>query len=602
MFRRKLRRAGALLALVGLFSLNIVKAESEVITGDATTVTDVINVVNTEITNSEVQIEIKDWSEGQEDLDLNLNDKSLTINNKSEKGSVEIVNQIETIADTGNNLGETVETGTASAVTNITNVVNTEIIDSEVVLETINILGSQSGDLILPRPEKYIQTAPPSEITLASSSAGITNNLFASANSDENSVAIINSTNIINASVSATKLFSLTINNGGGWTGNVYGWETPGAKTVPILGSQVFQVEKLNTGNNQTTVEDRSNQVSIANNATAIANTSNNSGNEVKTGDARAIVNVLNVANTSFINSKVWIGTVNILGNWTGNAIFAYPDLTTELVRINDFSYNLIYKNIGYDLANNCKISLELPNGWSSDSKTWDLGTLAAGQTGNILVSVRQDNIPGIYKVISNIETTDPENNINNNKSEININIEQPRPDPRQPILETRETNNVGQFVYPGDIVTFEIKINNKSDVPATNSVLIQKLDGNETKIFIGTIDAFKEGKVNFGIKVPDNTPAGKYLTLTLISGQAPNGNWVSSNETSTAFQVNVKTDVVIEEVPQVLGKQMSFSGSIQPVRDSTAKLFAWIIIFLLALYYACRKRGRGRLAHLWYR
>jgi uncharacterized repeat protein (TIGR01451 family) len=322
--------------------------------------------------------------------------------------------------------------------------------------------------------------------------------------------------------------------------------------------------------------------------------------NNIKTSAA----NLFNLVNLNILGSRFFMGIVNILGDWSGNTIFAYPDMAVNLtngsgqVMVGEITeYTLFYKNQGHDEANNVRVEFELPPGLSflSDSSgltpdisgktySWFLGTLDVGEEGAFTIQVQINSdfsfeepltfwskiIPQAQAaenekedevvVTASIGTDDPESDLSNNNSSVKILVYLPlissqpesgkgEVDQRQPVLEISAWNNVGEFVYPGDTVTFEISVKNTGEVPSYNTRLNQELfnevpGGFGTAEFeLGTIEPGKSGKLSFGLKLADDGvfPAGAYYTVARATGHAPNGNEVSSNEARTNFEIKVK-------------------------------------------------------------
>ncbi len=82
---------------------------------------------------------------------------------------------------------------------------------------------------------------------------------------------------------------------------------------------------------------ENSNNAEIVNNVNVGAYTGNNGivateveRSRIVTGNARALSNILNFANTNLINADLYIGLTNIFGSWNGNIVFGYPDLAVE--------------------------------------------------------------------------------------------------------------------------------------------------------------------------------------------------------------------------------------------------------------------------------
>jgi uncharacterized repeat protein (TIGR01451 family) len=628
---------------------------SEIDTGDAEALVNVLNVINTNIVGSDVSVLTLDLTcQENEDIDLNaiwsqllivdengnvyLNENfpqtpniKITVTNSNQ---ATLANDVNATADTGNNTASdsasaTIGTGDAVAAANVTNIVNTNILGSKIFIGIINILSNQKFNLILPRPEYFdpessalIFRIP---VTYANQNqANVQNDVNATAGTGENTsenngqssittgnaVAIANSTTIANLNIIGNRWFFLVLNNAGGWTGNIVNWSLPGSVEKPNLGTNILQ---LGLDPSATSTEyagepanglpvtfANNNYAEVTNDVNVVANTGGNTatnnagGAEIRTGNAWALANLFNLINTNIMGSRWFMSTINILGNWSGDAIFAYPDVGVSvaanrtMVEPGDIiDYTLSYDNTGYDIAKGVRVTLDLPDGMSFVSDdgrltggcqqtfcSWEVGNILPRHGGDFGISLRvKDDISFDQKqaLLSrlipsaragderksrevafdvSVGMTDPDPNLSNNNFSVEAVVYeklQGQIDQRQPVLDLTATNNVNGFVYPGDVVTFEMKVKNTSEVPVKNAQLVQKLydqSGNYlgSMLFdLGTIEAGKAGRLSFGLKVPAGAEAGGYKTVAYVIGAAPNGNQITSEDAITRFDVRAK-------------------------------------------------------------
>lgn len=640
-------------------SENVDKALTD--TGDALALAEVLNVVNTNIVASQVAIvhlnlEVFSGS----DIDLNEIWKQIISIDDSgmlqvedpkasyklwmsvENGNTaDLVNTIRVNAVSGGNVSNNngaaeTSTGDATALANVTNIVNTNILGSKFVWGTINIFAPQSLNIIFPRPTWFLpsveQEGSGGVNVQNSNSAEIENSVSTAANSGNNlagtitgttettsggATAVTNTVNIVNTDINLNNWFLLMLNNMGDWSGKIVGWNSPTDVITPNLGVNIFDSSSgmLNL-NADTAGEDNpfemrnKNTGSVVNDIQVTADTGNNKsvdnlGNTaITTGTAKALANLMNIVNTNIVGSRWFWANVNILGNWSGNAIFAYPDVALNIVKSRDAllpgehaEYRLMMNNSGRDEARGVKVKLNLPagmnfvtdtgnlaGGCSDTSCTWEVGDLQPGEKSEMGVVLRVDDnfsfersqafwsrlIPAAkagneqrsreIDVNGYVYTLDPETDTGNNSanaiSVVYEKLAEPETgaqtvDARQPILAVTAKNNVNNFVYPGDTVTFEIKIKNSGPVPAYQSVLVQKVYDEKGRYIgssmfeLGTINSGKEGKMNFGLTIPAKAPGGKYRTVAQVVGKALNGQTVSSGEAETWFTVKGRTAAV---------------------------------------------------------
>ncbi len=630
--------------------------QTGIISGDAVAIANVINMVETSIVNSQIGVFLYDdplATEGEKsDLDLNELWKMTTydssqmslINWLSWLGINQILigNDVSVLANSGLNfIGETkdafIMTGDATALANILNVIGLSADSSKMFFGIVNINGSNLANIILPRPELFFGTS--GENNLGNSAAinmvSIDSSVVASANSGGNTIdantgtlvtgdvlAIANTTNLVNLNTT-TGGFYFSLNTTGNLDGVVQNWLSPGGvmSLNPIvnlfflgLNSQAIGGEALGA-----------NLVGINNNVTALANTGGNTIDSrwanMMTGDASSIVNISNLVNLNLINSNWFYGLVNIIGDWKGNIIFAYPDLEIQMSAVvaevgngDQFGFRIGYFNKGYEESQNTVVEMKLPDEFrymgdnsgfvvsvKGNNISWQVGTVGAfeeggfdvlveanayGETANNLVKSAWAAMNLEVNTESAIETSQTETNVNNNYSSVKTKInlvengvggdgdgEENKQDyengsdgvdQRQPILTIESKNNVGEFVNPTDIVSFEVKVENNSDVPAYDTFLVNEIyDTNDelvsyNEIYIGEIKAYKTGTIRFGLPVPSDFE-GEYENLITIYGYATNDNFINSNTSQTEFSVKgrnygvgIDTGEVLAEIDEI--------------------------------------------------
>lgn len=680
-------------------------------TGDALAIANILNLLNTNIVGSNFEILYLNLLAGA-DGDINLNELWKQILEKQGSDSlyltgqlanlqiliqnqnqINLENNVDVSAGTGGNQANenggdaAINTGEATALANVTNIVNTNILGSKFFFWVINILDPETGDLILPRPDRFICQASGelvqegAPVVFANQNeAEISDQVEALANSGNNeennnlgenlmttgnAVARSNSFSLVNLNVLRNNWFFLLINNLGDWTGEIFGWSGPSTVEEPNQESQVFQVGLNEQGQNGD--EDsydatssslplsfqNGNQANIENNIRTTASTGNNEANEnqgntkIQTGKARSSANLFNLVNLNILGGRWFLGLVNIVKGWSGNAIFAYPDVTVglqsgknQVVPGEDLEYSLSFKNSGYDEALGTRLNLELPEGISyvGDSSGitpsisgqkiwWDLGTVKVGGEGSFVIKVKinpdfkfEESLSWFSKLIpkahaaenekeknitvnAKISTADPESNGGNNSSSVVTLVYLPPPnsansvDQRQPVLEISAKNNVNDFVYPGDTVSFEVKVKNTGDVSSHNTRFTQKLyngapeDFGTVEIELGTIEPGKEGTLHFGLKLADDglLPEGAYRTIGKAVGYAPNNNEVSSNEVRTDFNIKAEYKNItsnffeakaVEKREEILGVS---TGSDGPKKEN---LLPSVLLFILSSLY----------------
>jgi hypothetical protein len=145
--------------------------------------------------------------------------------------------------------------------------------------------------------------------------------------------------------------------------------------------------------------------------------------------------------------------------------------------------------------------------------------------------------------------------------------------------LSVKQTNNVGEYVLPGDTVTFFVNTKNVGTGKVYDAKLVLFLiyegeyAGGKT-FYLGDIQAGKVVKVNTGFVLSKNAPAGDYIARALVTGTTGPDNTklqAVSDSTFSIFGNNVATNVATPQgsegptQPAVLGvtnKEREESGN----------------------------------------
>ncbi|MCA9361119.1 DUF11 domain-containing protein [Candidatus Kaiserbacteria bacterium] len=343
--------------------------EALVSTGNAYAIANVVNLVNTNIINSNGFIEFFS-SLGFSNIDLrNMFDVFRTaestipclpsvcgdngiVYNVNNDNNATINNNISVLANTGGNSANgnqnaLIQTGDAYAVANVFNIANTNITDSNYLLLSFSNLGDLNSDIVLPNSNIF-QTlfgsrggarASVSNTNIAST----TNALSVSANTGDNqtdggviltgeakgSGSVVNQ---INQNFFGADTFRILLRVHGDWSGSVYGLPEGMSWAETDQGIQLFMNPEAEgsgggTGYNVT----NTNQATINNNVSVMALTGDNKvsgGNSaVLTGDAYAAGNIMNVVNTNVLGQNWALLVFDIFGDWSGDISFGRPDL-----------------------------------------------------------------------------------------------------------------------------------------------------------------------------------------------------------------------------------------------------------------------------------
>lgn len=552
---------------------------SEVSTGDAVSIAEVENAVNTNVINSKIvnhtinlfvdengNIDLSDPFSIAEEIVVSDNNSEEVINVLATDATnyAYLSNDVVTISDTGSNTMEgskeaVINTGDAYSITSLLNQVNFTIVGSVIHVVTINIFGNLTGNIILPEFSSLESCSECGMSIETSNEAVVNNNVDSYANTGENgieysengeiktgdAVSIVNLANFINTNIFGMLLFNLTINNYGNWAGDFLGWGS-------VLGQQngqngLFLNFVSNGGGNGcsncTGDVTTYNSAYVENNINSLANTGRNSINgenaEINTGNAYSAVTLANFVNSNFINSIGFFGFINIFGEWVGNI----------------------------------------------------------GGAGYFLPPASEPEPEALVESASS-----------------NDDSEQVREEGG--LLEVFNENNVGEYVNPGDTVTFFIDVKN----PGTGKIYETKLylylvhNGENvggTFFDLGGIEAGKTTKVSTGFVLSDDAPYGEYTAVALAKGYSGEGKEEIISTSESEFKIGkyfapglILDDSDNAEGEKILGGVLGTSEAqgAQGFNPAKAYLVGYsVLVFIYLLMRAFNKRvyleellGRG--------
>jgi hypothetical protein len=98
------------------------------------------------------------------------------------------------------------------------------------------------------------------------------------------------------------------------------------------------------------------------------------------------------------------------------------------------------------------------------------------------------------------------------------------------PHLRLNSKNNINEYVYPGDGITYDMTIYNDGPINAKNMVLLQYLYNSSGELIsefggkVGDLDLNKGKNIRFVLNTPPTIPGGEYYTESYISGQSDQG------------------------------------------------------------------------------
>lgn len=614
------------------------EGSSAIQTGDAYAYSNTINVANTNIINSNGFIAFLNMIFGLGDVDLralfNTFDEDgdsycdfegcelqQLETNISNNGVIE--NNINVVADTGNNNTSGNEavilTGDAYAMANITNVVNTNIIDANYLLLTFSNFGDLFGDIVL--PSSYLLNKlfgntginAPLSVNI-NNDANIQNNVETTSNTGDNtassdsggtiitgnSTSYSNTYNQANTNVINTDSFTMLFRIHGDWDGEIHGlpdglfWEyTPAGIIISNTGGET-------TASYTGVVANISNSANISNNVSVTASTGNNTteGDDlsyIETGDAYAATNVTNIVNTNVIGRNWGLLIFDIFGNWQGDISFGQPDLwiggTANVKGTTGPGEEIIYTFTISNLGDTDAEGVELNGNLDSDVIQLDkpmrnisLGTIEPGETieRSFVAHVVDPLTIGLYPVdlTAKLTSETPDKNLSNNEEIVTVIAERSirsthshgfKASDISPYADLNVTKTANfSSISPGETVEYEISITNSGGEVYDGILYDTIYDENGNVILdehweLNTIENNETITVTYEVEFESDATPGVYTNSAQVLGYHRN----KIEEFMIEYDSNIASFpiTITGPKPEVLG--ISTSSTCEPYLTS---------------------------------
>jgi len=405
-----------------------------------------LNIINTTILGSNVRFLVINIDSEQVG-DINLNELWKEIQNQqSDKKTfyldsngtmVDITNssssftRLAVSAISGDNTIDgaggdgTIVTGDAYASAGLVNFQNTTIIESQLLVVIINIIGTLKGDIIVPSEERFVedavqhttsglsgmsQTAVSDTANVSGSKASVVadtgNNISIGPSQEQytqtgGAYAQANEFIVANIQMYVDYLYKILFNNYGNHQGGMDGLTDPEQidPTAPYTsstftvadGSDSFSALESGSGGTKmmiTNAADSSFDVDV------LARTGGNTALDVngkttiKTGTAVAIANILSFFNTTIFGNSLLFPIINLFGSWVGNFVFERPDVTVTAIASEgpvlpgtEVEYQISYVNNTGEEARDVAVTVSLPPDLSFVSTSAPFSPEASGNT-----------------------------------------------------------------------------------------------------------------------------------------------------------------------------------------------------------------------------
>ncbi len=576
-------------------------ARAIVRTGSARAVANVINVVNTNIVNSRGLMLFENLARVG-DVDLTdafaVFDADATAVAQSTcslagcaRGEVSfsattendarIDNDVRVRAATGGNevtarAGDAMaQTGDAYAAASVTNVANTNIVDSTYLLISMNGFGDKVGDIVFPGLDEFVVPQPRKPVTAGTVVSGNDNQA-----SVENEAVVVADTggnttmassgsavaltgdayagasvvNQVNTNLFNTNSLFMLFRVFGTWTGNVRGlpdglvWEeTPQGiviKSDPSRTEAARGTARAGAGGAYAVAND--NRATVRNKVQVYALTGDNrveagAGDAVaQTGNAYAAASILNVVNTNVVGSN-WVNAIfNIFGDWDGNVAFGLPNLwiggTARAVegafepgKLVEFTLRVT--NFGDVPARGVKITPSFDERYLEfleDEPEWQVGRLNAGESREVVRRARISksiNAPELLLTLrAEVRADENDADESDNTEEIAFLVQQPpyttlgsRVIRQKDARLTLEKTVVGPAeITASTTASYQIKIKNTGG-PAYHSLLTDTIyDEEGNPVYrqyweLDTIEPYEEIYITYDVFFNASTSPGVY-------------------------------------------------------------------------------------------
>ncbi len=544
--------------------------DTQIVTGDSNTEVNLENTVNSNLT----ELNGDDSSDGEseplenlecEEIDVTTSSTDVVFNIANDN-EAEVENNIETEEETGDNEidqseGDAIiDTGDINLVVGVVNTVNTNVTGSDFSQLLLNVFENLEEDIDLSDQLMGISSLEncysPMEcfdLNIVNDNQGsIENNILVDASTGENTAqsidgdaiiktgnanVAVNALNILNTDIIGSNWTQLIINVFDNWTGDLV---FPGkGKMQGFLNQKPRSCE----GDCGDTNIVNSNEGEIENKVHVQANTGENQSNGnssiIRTGQANAEVNLLNIANTNLYDKNWFFVGINNFGNWKGNVFSLPPGLEMSGDSNSVQIYNLELEDVNNpteDFDNNTSgNSLNIVNENTGIIKNNIIVNLSTGENSAISSNGQTTIETGDANTLTNIANLLNSNIVGSNWLLGTVNI---LGDWNGDLAFGRPDNWIGGSVAsshnpvsPGETITYTLTYINNGDADATQVMIIDDYDEAHLSIIdtgggiiidnpgeiqwdIGTIAVGGSGSVSYSAVIDPEVPYGTtYLT-----------------------------------------------------------------------------------------
>ncbi len=560
--------------------------------------------------------------------------------------------------------GALMTTGDAVASAYATSITNTTLIDSTLQVAFLSVFSDWDGNLVLDPMEFAGQTASwgvVTELEVDNTGEIVTSAQAAAVSGSNTQIAtgeaemVTGGASAVAAGYAVTSLTSynaaildLFVQNMWLWSGNVYNFLGPGSVQTPdqVVGRNIAASTGGCLAGCSRSI-DVENTVKTTTTAIASASTGENlqvaqGGASLTTGQAAASAQALSMSNITLVNTDYRFLGINLLAPWTGNLIFAYPDLSVSIVAPpsvkagEPIKYQVVVKNEGYKTAREIKLSgLETSGTWQSIPIPQALSELGPGEHASWEYEIPTTGLSGTsLEILAQVVMTDQEVSLDNNSASAAVTLtrEQESEDQNEdeqdenesdssdgestgaPKLVITASNNINEYIFAGDSVRYEVKVNNQGNEKVTQAVLYQDFVSPEGEVIgglsaeVGEITPGKERTIRFVMQTSRSLTPGMYTTETWVTGLSNAGHEVSSPKATNTVPIrSLVAGTTWEELPTVMGEVyaseqvlgVSGGDTAQPDCQNCKPWLWYLAVSILSTIYFASLIMRVRFRHL---
>ncbi len=481
----------------------------------------------------------------------------------------------------------TLSTGDSVAVTLLENDVNTTSVNSEIVYHTINLYANESGTIDLSLPSELAQLLveqSPNDETInalftVQNNATVTNTVTVDANTGDNSVsdaetvtittgdavAILSLLNRINFVMVNSVVHIAIINIFGNFTGNI------------LLPNLLTQLSTPCETCGSTTVN---NQATVTTNATLLADSGNNTvtaqNGTIDSGNAVTAVQLFDFVNTLLYGSQHLALYFNNFGTWNGQflgwasedgALLSGP--VASGATCTTCIGNILATN-NATVTNTITLSATTGNNVITDARSGAIATGNAYVMANIVNFVNTTlirsfgffgfiNIFGSWTGDVGSKSLFPD--VSSQEAEIggaSVQTQSQSPSVRETggQLAVTTSNNVGNYVLPGDTVTIFANVKNPGSGMIYDTKMIIMLIKDKTEVDtivvpLGNIPAGKSLKFSSGLVLSPTATGGRYAVRVAAYGYTGPENTKVSSYAESYFTIYGTSAWGAQEVTQ---------------------------------------------------